>query len=51
MIKQPIRAYGPETLPNLRNSFAANGFNIRRLAADIVSAAALVPEEKKGKQP
>jgi hypothetical protein len=51
MIKQPIRAYGPETLPNLRNSFAANGFNIRRLAADIVSAAALVPVEQKGNQP
>jgi len=51
MIKQPIRAYGPETLPNLRNSFAANGFNIRRLAADIVSAAAHVPVEEKGKQP
>jgi hypothetical protein len=51
MIKQPIRAYGPNTLPNLRNSFAANGFNIRRLAADIVSAAALVPVEEEGKQP
>jgi hypothetical protein len=51
MIKQPIRAYGPDTLPNLRNSFAANEFNIRRLAADIVSAAAHMPEEEEGKQP
>ncbi|HMC11898.1 MAG TPA: DUF1592 domain-containing protein, partial [Pirellulaceae bacterium] len=47
MIKQPIRAYGPETLPELRDSFAANRFNIRRLAVDIVTAAALAPEEKK----
>ena len=41
MIKQPIRAYGQETLPELRNSFAANGFNIRHLAVDIVTTAAL----------
>jgi hypothetical protein len=40
MIKQPIRAYGQNTLPDLRNSFAQKGFNIRRLAATIVSAAA-----------
>jgi hypothetical protein len=40
MIKQPIRAYGQDTLPNLRNSFAQNGFNIRRLAARIVTVAA-----------
>ena len=44
MIKQPIRAYGPETLPSLRNSFAANAFNIRRLAVDIVTAAAMNSE-------
>src|SRR5439155_18918304 len=44
MIKQPIRAYGPETLPNLQQSFAANRFNIRRLAVDIVTAAATVEQ-------
>jgi Protein of unknown function (DUF1592)/Protein of unknown function (DUF1588)/PA14 domain/Protein of unknown function (DUF1585)/Cytochrome C oxidase, cbb3-type, subunit III len=44
MIKQPIRAYGPEALPKLRNSFAANGFNIRRLAVDIVTTAAVNSE-------
>jgi hypothetical protein len=41
MIKQPVRAYGPRTLPDLRNSFAAKGFNIRQLVVDIVSTAAL----------
>ena len=45
MIKQPIRAYGPETLPNLRQQFAANRFNIRRLAVDIVTAAAVALEK------
>jgi Protein of unknown function (DUF1592)/Protein of unknown function (DUF1588)/PA14 domain/Protein of unknown function (DUF1585)/Cytochrome C oxidase, cbb3-type, subunit III len=43
MIKQPIRAFGPQTLPDLRNSFAAKGFNIRRLAAEIVTTAATTP--------
>jgi len=40
MIKQPIRAYGPQTLPKLNSSFAENGFNIRRLAIEIVTTAA-----------
>src|SRR5262249_2747673 len=44
MIKQPIRAYGQETLPELRNSFATRQFNIRRLVVDIVTAAALVEQ-------
>ena len=46
MIKQPIRAYGPDTLPKLRDSFAAQRFNIRRLAVEIVTATALAPAEK-----
>jgi hypothetical protein len=41
MIKQPIRAYGLDTLPNLRNKFADNQFNIRRLAVEIAATAAL----------
>jgi hypothetical protein len=40
MIKQPIRAFGQDALPKLRSSFAAGGFNIRRLAVDIVTTAA-----------
>ena len=43
LIKQPIRAYGPTAHTDLRNSFAAKEFSIRKLAADIVTAAALVP--------
>ncbi len=41
MIKQPIRAYGPETLPRLRDSFTKKEFNIQELTADIVSEAAM----------
>src|SRR5262249_7880449 len=47
MIKQPIRAYGPETLPTLQNIFAENEFNIRRLAAEITTAAAMNSEFRK----
>src|SRR5262249_858246 len=31
LVQQPARAYGPATLAELRKSFAANGFNIRKL--------------------
>ncbi len=38
LIKQPVLAYGPQTLPNLERNFAANQYNIRKLMADIVVA-------------
>ena len=41
MIKQAIRAYGPDTLPRLRDSFTKKEFNIQELAADIVTEAAM----------
>lgn len=41
MIKQPIRAYGPETLPRLRDSFTKKEFNIQELTVDIVTEAAV----------
>jgi hypothetical protein len=46
MIKQPIRAYGPEKLPQLRESFAKKEFSIRELAADIVTESALPPKRQ-----
>ena len=38
-VKQPIRAYGPETSKKLKESFAKNNFDIQRLIVDIVTTA------------
>jgi hypothetical protein len=40
LVKQPIRAFGPDTLPHLRNSFTSNRFNIQQLMVDIATTAA-----------
>ena len=44
LVKQPVRAFGPKQLAELRQSFAANGFNMRKLAAEIAVVAALPPK-------
>lgn len=44
LVKQPLRAWGPDTLDNLRKSFAAGDFDIRRLLVDIMTVAALPPK-------
>jgi len=41
LVQQSVRAYGPTKLDDLRNSFAANGFNMRKLAVEIMAASAL----------
>jgi hypothetical protein len=41
MVKQPVQAYGPYTLPELRSAFADNAFNIRRQLVETVTAAAV----------
>jgi cytochrome c5 len=41
LVKQPIHAYGPNELSQLRQQFAENQFNLRRLMVDIVVSAAL----------
>src|SRR5207248_2621786 len=40
LIKQPIRAYGPRELADLRQSFVANGYSVRKLVVEIITAAA-----------
>jgi cytochrome c553 len=45
LVKQPIRAYGPRQLADLRDSFVGHDFSIRNLVADIVTRAAL-PDRK-----
>jgi hypothetical protein len=45
--KQPAPAYGADTLERLRESFAASGFNIQKLIAEIATLTALhaLPEK------
>ena len=43
LVKQPTRAWGPDTLETLRQGFAANTFDVRRLLVDIMTVAALPP--------
>jgi hypothetical protein len=43
LVKQPVRAWGGDTLEGLRRSFAASGFEIRRLLVDIMVVAAMPP--------
>lgn len=42
LVQQPVAAYGPNTLERLVKQFAADDYNIRKLAAEIVVATALV---------
>ncbi|MDB5349233.1 MAG: cytochrome c [Planctomycetota bacterium] len=47
VVKQPIRAFGPRALSDLRRSFAANGFNIRKLIVEMIASTALPAREWK----
>lgn len=44
VVKQPIRAFGSQEFPHLRQSFAEQQFNIRKLVVEIVASTALVAE-------
>jgi hypothetical protein len=41
LVKQPVMAFGPRTLPDLEKSFAAHDFNIRQEMVEIIAASAL----------
>jgi cytochrome c553 len=43
LVKQPIRAFGPQELPDLRRFFAAHEFNIRKLMVEMMATSALTP--------
>jgi hypothetical protein len=45
LIQQPVRAYGPKTLDELRTQFAKNQFHIRKLAVDVAVTAALTNKQ------
>ena len=40
VVKQPMLAYGPEVLDQLRQSFHASGYNMQKLLADIATVSA-----------
>ena len=41
MVKQPIRAYGPRALDDLRLGFAEDRYDVRRLIVRVVVTSAL----------
>jgi len=45
LVQQPVQAYGRTTQDVLRRSFASQGFNIRKLAVNVMAASALVGRE------
>ena len=47
LVKQPIRAYGLLESSNLRKSFAANHYHIRKLIIEMIASAALPPLDLK----
>jgi hypothetical protein len=40
LVKQPVRAYGPNALANLEHSFEVNQYNMRRLVVEIAALSA-----------
>jgi cytochrome c553 len=47
LVKQPVRACGPHTLTDLQQSFARDGFSIRKLMVEIMATSALPAQEAK----
>ncbi|MBP3955961.1 DUF1592 domain-containing protein [Gemmata sp. G18] len=46
LVQQPIRAYGPTRLAELRTGFAKDQFHVRNVVAEIAAMAARPPEPK-----
>jgi hypothetical protein len=47
LVKQPVLAYGPDRLAKLDESFKANQFNMKKLAAEIVAETAITAETRR----
>jgi mono/diheme cytochrome c family protein len=45
LLRQPVRAWGPEHLPNLKKSFVAHDFSVRRLLVVMLTDSALAVEQ------
>jgi hypothetical protein len=46
LVKQPVRAYGPDRLAELRKSFEQNGYSVRKLMVEILASTALTGRER-----
>jgi len=46
LIKQPVRAFGPQKLADLRQSFVANRYNVRKLMVEMIAETALEPRKQ-----
>jgi hypothetical protein len=49
LVKQPVRAYGPRKLADLRRYFEENGYSVRKLLVECVAESALFAREEKRK--
>jgi hypothetical protein len=49
--KQPVQAYGDDTLDQLHRSFRQSGYNIHELVLDIAKISALHPSSQEGSAP
>jgi hypothetical protein len=47
LVKQPVRAFGPQKLSDLCRSFADNHYHVRKLIVEIVADTALAAREEK----
>jgi mono/diheme cytochrome c family protein len=50
LTKQPVRAYGAQTLPNLQRAFVSNGFNIRRTMVEMMATSVLQGAGSRGQE-
>ena len=51
LVKQPVLAYGSDTLPTLERNFTSNQYNIRKLMADIMVNSIMSPTSPPKEQP
>ena len=47
LVKQPIRAFGPRKLADLRRYFDDNKYNVRKLMVEMIAESAMLPREEK----
>jgi hypothetical protein len=46
MVKQPVRAFGPQKLTELRQFFTKNDCNVRKLIVEIIASSASIGQDR-----